>query len=81
MSIHSFLIILPIALVIGVGAVLRRAGFLDERAVVAVNRLVYWVAIPALLVRLTMKASIEPLSCRCWRRTCRGSRFPTGPAA
>ena len=57
MSIHSFLIILPIALVIGVGAVLRRAGFLDERAVVAVNRLVYWVAIPALLVRLTMKAS------------------------
>ena len=53
---HSFLIILPIALVIGVGAVLRRAGFLDDRAVIAVNRLVYWVAIPALLVRLTMKA-------------------------
>ncbi len=54
---HSFLIILPIALVIGVGVALRRAGFLDERAVVAVNRIVYWVAIPALLVRLTMKAN------------------------
>jgi predicted permease len=55
---HVLDVVLPIFLVIGLGHVLRRTGFLDDRLAAAVSRLVFYVAAPALLARATAAESL-----------------------
>ena len=43
----------PIVLVVGLGAALRAIGLLPVASVTQLNRLVYWVALPCLLVHKT----------------------------
>ncbi len=50
-------ILAPIFLVIALGWLLTRSGFLSSQALVQVNRLAYWVALPALLVHRIAQAS------------------------
>ncbi len=50
-------VIAPIALVILLGAILRRSGFASEKLFLLTNRLVFWVGIPALLFEKTAKAA------------------------
>lgn len=52
-------IVLPIFLVIGAGAVLRRIGFFDETIGPTISRLVFYVAAPALLLRGTASESLD----------------------
>ena len=47
----SFLMVLPLALVVGLGVLFRRIGLLDERTVSRLNSILYWAALPALLFR------------------------------
>ncbi|MFW6065568.1 MAG: AEC family transporter [Planctomycetota bacterium] len=46
---HVLNTLAPVFVVISLGAVLRRSGFLSEAFLRGLNRLVYWVALPALL--------------------------------
>ncbi|MCP4572563.1 MAG: AEC family transporter [bacterium] len=55
---HVLDVVLPIFLVIGLGQVLRRAGFFDDKVAAAVSRLVFYVAAPALLARATAAESL-----------------------
>jgi len=41
--------VLPVFLIIALGAQLRKAGFISAELVTGLNRLVYWVALPVLL--------------------------------
>jgi len=52
-------IVSPVFLVIGIGCVLGRAGFVDERANAAFSRLVFFVAAPALLFRSTARTPLQ----------------------
>lgn len=52
-------IVFPIFFVIGLGQVLRRAGFLDEKVGAAFSRFVFYVAAPALLARATASNSLD----------------------
>ncbi|MCC5857590.1 MAG: AEC family transporter [Ectothiorhodospiraceae bacterium] len=58
---HVLIVILdilaPIFLVIALGWLLTRSGFLSGQALLQVNRLAYWVALPALLVHRIAQAS------------------------
>jgi len=47
----SFLMVLPLVLVMGLGVLSRRIGLLDGRAVHRLNSILYWAALPALLFR------------------------------
>lgn len=49
----------PVFLIIALGAVLRRAGFLTGELVAALSRLTYWLALPALLFHETATATIN----------------------
>lgn len=49
-------ILAPIFLLIGLGLVLRRQGFASEEFFRSLNRLIYWVALPALLFTKTASA-------------------------
>lgn len=51
-------IVFPIFFVIGLGQVLRRTGFLDEKVGAAFSRFVFYVAAPALLARATATNSL-----------------------
>ena len=51
--------IMPVFLVIGVGACLRRTGFLSAEFVKRLMRLVYWVGLPCLLFYKTAGASYD----------------------
>lgn len=42
--------VLPILLILGLAALLARTGFLHEAFAEALNRVVYWIALPALIV-------------------------------
>jgi len=54
---HVINTIAPIALVILLGAVLRRSGFTPEGMFVQTNRLVFWIGIPCLLFEKTAGAA------------------------
>lgn len=43
--------ILPLAIVMGLGVFLRRIGLLDDRSLPHLNSILYWAALPALLFR------------------------------
>jgi predicted permease len=49
--------VLPILLILGLGAVLARLGFLGQRFVEDLNGLVYWIGIPCLVVHALAVAS------------------------
>jgi len=51
--------IAPIFLVIGLGWIARRLGFFPEAFIVAANRLVYYLAIPAMVFRSIAAASLQ----------------------
>ncbi len=48
---ESFLMVLPLALVMGLGLLFRRLGILGEGTVPRLNSILYWAALPALLFR------------------------------
>jgi len=50
--------IVPVFLLIGLGALLRRLAWADSRFVRDLNRIIFWFAIPALLLRLLGKAHL-----------------------
>ncbi len=50
--------IVPVFLLIGLGALARRLGWADDRFVRDLNRVIFWFAIPALLLRLLGKADL-----------------------
>ena len=49
-------ILAPIFLLIGLGLFLRRQGFASEEFFRNLNRLIYWIALPALLFAKTASA-------------------------
>ncbi len=51
--------LLPLLLIVGLGAFLRRIGFLSPAQVREINRLLYWVALPAMLFYQTAEAQIQ----------------------
>jgi predicted permease len=51
--------LLPIFLVIGLGAALRATGFLSQEFFTGMNKLCYWVALPALLFYKVAGATFE----------------------
>jgi predicted permease len=51
--------LLPICLVIALGAGLRASGFLSEGFFAGMNRLCYWIALPVLLVHKLAGASLQ----------------------
>ena len=58
---HGFLVILPVALVMAAGWMLRRKGTVSPEAFAQINRALYWVAIPALILRMTATADMSSL--------------------
>lgn len=54
--------ILPVFLIIGTGASLRRAGFFSSDFVTGLSRLTFWVGLPSLLFYKTATAELEPQS-------------------
>ncbi len=54
-----FTTIAPIFIVIGLGWAARRRGFFPEPFIVAANRLVYYLAIPAMIFRAIATASLQ----------------------
>lgn len=55
--------IVPVFMIIGLGVFARRMGWVDEPFVIQLNRVIYLLAIPALLVRLIGRAELgESLS-------------------
>ena len=51
----SFLMVLPLVLVMALGAFFRRAGLLGEETVPRLNAILYWAALPALLFRSILR--------------------------
>lgn len=51
--------IAPIFLLIGLGKILERSGFLPESFFKGLNRLVFWFALPALLISSISQAELE----------------------
>ncbi len=51
----SVLIILPLVLVVGIGAVFRRIGIIGEETVPRLNAILFWAALPALLFRSILR--------------------------
>ena len=54
-------ILLPLGLVVALGALLRRRGLLPREVVPCLTGLLYWVALPALLLRTAASAGAEAL--------------------
>jgi predicted permease len=55
--------IVPVFMIIGLGVFARRMGWIDQPFVIQLNRVIYLLAIPALLVRLIGRAALgESLS-------------------
>ncbi len=50
--------VIPVFLLVGLGALARRLGWAGDRFVADLNRIIYWFAIPALLLRLLGKAHL-----------------------
>jgi len=50
--------VVPVFLLVGLGAYARRLGWADERFVRDLNRIIFWFAIPALLLRLLGRAHL-----------------------
>ena len=50
--------VIPVFLLVGLGALARRLGWAGDRFVTDLNRIIYWFAIPALLLRLLGRAHL-----------------------
>ena len=55
---HLVITIIPIFALVALGNIAQRRGFLPETFMVPANRLVYYLAIPAMIFRAISKASI-----------------------
>jgi malonate transporter len=60
-QVGSFLIVLPIILIVSVGWFIRQKHFVGEEAFAGMNFILYWIALPALLFRVTYGADVEVL--------------------
>lgn len=58
----SFLMVLPVAMVMGLGALFRRIRFLDDETVLRLNSMLYWAALPAFIFRSILGVGREILS-------------------
>jgi len=58
----SFFIVLPIVIIVGIGWFIRNKGLVREEAFAGMNFILYWVALPALLFRVTYNADVGILS-------------------
>ena len=54
-------VLLPLGLVVALGVLLRRLGLLPRDLVPRLTGLLYWVALPALLLRTTAASGAEAL--------------------
>ncbi len=50
--------VIPVFLLVGLGTLARRLGWAGDRFVADLNRIIYWFAIPALLLRLLGRAHL-----------------------
>ena len=55
----AFLIVLPLGLIIGVGFFLRKREVISENGILEMNNLLYWIAMPSILFRSTLK--VDPV--------------------
>ena len=58
----SFLMVLPVAMVMGLGVLFRRIRFLDDETVLRLNSILYWAALPAFIFRSILGVGREILS-------------------
>ncbi len=59
---ESFMMVLPLALVMGLGFLFRRLGLIGEGTVPRLNSILYWAALPALLFRSILGVGSEIFS-------------------
>ena len=58
---NELLIIAPIAAVILLGRLLGTSGAVSPQTFRETNKILYWISIPALLLRLTVRANLDAL--------------------
>jgi hypothetical protein len=56
-----FFIVLPIVTIISIGWFIRQRGFVKEEAFVGMHFILYWIALPSLLFRVTYGADVKVL--------------------
>jgi len=54
--------ILPVAMVMGLGVLFRRIKLLDDETVLRLNSILYWAALPAFIFRSILEVGHEILS-------------------
>jgi predicted permease len=59
---HIFNVLVPVMLLIALGSVLARVRFIGPDLIGGLNKLTYWVALPALLFRAAAHAGTPPVS-------------------
>jgi len=58
---HGFLVILPVVMVMAAGWVVGRKKMVLPEAFAQINKVIYWVAIPALILRMTGRADLSAI--------------------
>jgi len=59
---NSFLVILPLFLVMAVGFIVKKIDLLNNDCAEKISVLLYWVALPALLFRITVRSDMKLIS-------------------
>ena len=59
---HGFFVILPVVLVMAAGWMLGKRRVVLPEAFAQINKAIYWVAIPALILRMTSSADMSTLA-------------------
>jgi predicted permease len=52
---HALLIVLPLGLIMAIGWIVKRIGLVTDTGVAEMNGMLYWVSMPAILFRSTIK--------------------------
>jgi predicted permease len=59
---HVFNVLIPVMVLIALGSGLARIGFMGREFIGGLNKLTYWVALPALIFRAAASAGMPPVS-------------------
>lgn len=59
---HIFNVLIPVMMLIVLGVVLARIGFMGRELIGGLNKLTYWVALPALIFRAAASAGTPPMN-------------------
>ena len=59
---HIFNVLIPVMLLIALGSVLARIDFMGRELIGGLNKLTYWVALPALIFRAAASAGTPPMN-------------------